>query len=336
MSTYFEVKGEDFSKSWCFSFFQSSPNLRVIKNYLDLKQELFQCLWLPPSKGCSVPSGLHIASEGLLFPVGFTLAEHMKSSLDGGWLSAVKCDTDLHLPLALTPAPYNSHHAPKNEFRKPFDTSSSRSHLDRGIYVIYSQEASVLSTMATALHQWVSAEEQTGVTNRAQCAHHIKLSDKGHGNLINLSFCALLNARDSYSEHVGAFWTKRNTKWKKISENQYKTKRKHTENTPKQQETPKGETSSGLVLLPIKSVGVLLSVSKLSQRVILPPMSVDQNIIKREQVGLLGRWKKTCQNEREKEGHKLSQGCFTNLISIYNEQFTRMTAVWPISPMNTK
>lgn len=219
-----------------FFFLQSSPNLRVIKNYLDLKQELFQCLWFPPSKGCSVPSGLHIASEGLLFPVGFMLAEHMKSSLDGGWLSAVKCDTDLHLPLALTPAPYNSHHAPKNEFRKPFDTSSSRSHSDRGIHVIYSQEASVLSTMAAALHQWVSAEEQTGVTNRAQCAHHIRhghlLGDKGHGNLINLSLCALLNARDTYSEHVGAFWTKRNTNRKKISENQYKTKPKHTHKIP--------------------------------------------------------------------------------------------------------
>lgn len=130
-----------------FFFLQSSLDLRVIKNYLDLKQELFQWLWFPPSKACSVPSGLYTASEGSLFPVRFTLVEHMKSSLDGGWLSAVKCDTDLHLPLALTPAPYNSHHAPKNEFRKPFDTSSSRSRSARGIHVIYSQEVSVLSTM---------------------------------------------------------------------------------------------------------------------------------------------------------------------------------------------
>lgn len=130
-----------------FFFLQSSLDLRVIESHLDLKQELFQCLWFSPSKACSVPSDLHAASEGLLFSVGFTLAEHMKSSLDGGWLSAVKCDTDLHLPLALTPAPCNSHHAPKNEFRKPFDTSSSRSHSARGEHVIYSQGASVLSTM---------------------------------------------------------------------------------------------------------------------------------------------------------------------------------------------
>lgn len=126
----------------------------------------------------------HRASEGLLFPVGFILAEHMKSSLDGGWLSAVKCDTNLRLPLALTPAPYNSHHAPKRSSENPLIQVHQGLTEPEG-YVSFTQNEPAKRPVcfvqwAAVLHQWISAENQTGVTNQAQCAHHIK-----HRHLLN-------------------------------------------------------------------------------------------------------------------------------------------------------
>lgn len=45
-------------------FLQSSLDLQVIKNYLDLKQEFFQYFGFPPSKACSVPSGLPHSLRG--------------------------------------------------------------------------------------------------------------------------------------------------------------------------------------------------------------------------------------------------------------------------------
>lgn len=100
-------------------FLQSSLDLQVIKSYLDSKQEFFQCFLISSLKSLLYPLRLAVASEGFLFTAEFSLAKHMKSGLDSGWLSAVKCDTSLRLPLAPTPASYNSHHAPKTSSQSP-------------------------------------------------------------------------------------------------------------------------------------------------------------------------------------------------------------------------
>lgn len=100
-------------------FLQSSFDLQVIKSYLDSKQKFFQCFLISSLKSLLCPFRLTIASESFLFTAELSPAKHMKSGLDGGWLSAVKCDTSLRLPLALTPAPYNSHHALETSSQSP-------------------------------------------------------------------------------------------------------------------------------------------------------------------------------------------------------------------------
>lgn len=50
-----------------------------------------------------------------------------------------------------------------------------------GEHISFTHKRPVCSAQwAAALHHWVSAEEPTGVTTRAQCAHHIK-----HRQLLN-------------------------------------------------------------------------------------------------------------------------------------------------------
>lgn len=175
--TYFEGKGEDFCKSWCF-FFSLVLTYKSLKITLIWNRNFSNILDFLPQKPALSLQAYHVASEGLLFPAAFILAEHMKSSLDGGWLSVVKCDTNLRLPLALTPAPYNSHHAPKMSSENPLiQVHQGLTQLEGYIQFTHNEPAKtpVCSVQrAVVVHQWISAENQTGVMNQAQCAHHIK------------------------------------------------------------------------------------------------------------------------------------------------------------------
>lgn len=60
------------------------------------------------------------------------------------------------------------------------------------------------------------------------------------------------------------------------TQNEIKPKHTRAQKPPKQQQTHKKVTGSGLILLPIKLVGVLLCISKVSQTGFLHPVSADE------------------------------------------------------------